>query len=91
MLVGNPASDVSLEKNLYWKILRRQLTLKGTWNSSYTQSTEDDWHTVLNAIREGRIHPEQLITHRFVLADLWKGLECMRDKQEEYVKMTAVL
>lgn len=91
MLVGNPASDVQLEKNLYWKILRRQLTLKGTWNSSYTQEAEDDWHFALNAIREGRIHPEKLITHRFALEELSRGMEAMRDKTEEYVKMTAVL
>lgn len=87
MLVGNPASDVHLEKNLYWKILRRQLTLKGTWNSSYIREPDDDWHFVLNAIQEGRIHPERLITHRYALADLWQGMECMRDKTEEYVKM----
>lgn len=91
MLVGNPASDVQLEKNLYWKILRRQLTLKGTWNSSYTQEAEDDWHFVLNAIQAGRIHPERLITHRFALAGLSQGMERMRDKTEEYVKMTAIL
>lgn len=87
MLVGNPAADVHLEKKLYWKILRRQLTLRGTWNSSYTHEADDDWHFVLNAIQEGRIHPERLITHRYALADLWQGMECMRDKAEEYVKM----
>lgn len=91
MLVGNPASDVCLEKNLYWKILRRQLTLMGTWNSSYTQDAEDDWHVVLNAVRDGRLHPERLITHRFALAELSRGMENMRDKTEEYVKMTAIL
>ncbi len=35
MLVGNPASDMSLPRNKYWKILRNQLTLRGTWNSSF--------------------------------------------------------
>lgn len=35
MLVGNPASDMILDRQTYWKILRNQLTLHGTWNSSY--------------------------------------------------------
>ena len=35
ILVGNPASDMELPRETYWKILRNQLTLKGTWNSSY--------------------------------------------------------
>ena len=34
-LVGNPASDILLPKELYWKIPRRQLTLHGIWNSSF--------------------------------------------------------
>ncbi|MCI9674385.1 MAG: galactitol-1-phosphate 5-dehydrogenase [Lachnospiraceae bacterium] len=90
MLVGNPASDMHLEKALYWKILRRQLTLKGTWNSSYTHEGEDDWHFALNAIQCGRLHPERLITHRFALPELFHGMECMRDKTEEYVKMMGI-
>ncbi len=35
ILVGNPASDMELPRDAYWKILRNQFTLKGTWNSSY--------------------------------------------------------
>ncbi|MBR1865103.1 MAG: zinc-binding dehydrogenase, partial [Lachnospiraceae bacterium] len=36
ILVGNPCSDMSLNKEIYWKILRNELTIKGTWNSSFT-------------------------------------------------------
>ena len=35
MLVGNPHSDMNLEKAVYWKILRHQLLVTGTWNSSF--------------------------------------------------------
>lgn len=38
-LVGNPASDMVLDRDTYWKILRKQLTLRGTWNSSYWGET----------------------------------------------------
>ncbi len=34
-LVGNPYSEIKLEKPVYWKILRNQLTVRGTWNSSF--------------------------------------------------------
>lgn len=91
MLVGNPASDMMLEKAVYWQILRKQLTLKGTWNSSYLREEGDDWHQVLRAIADGRIHPEELITHRLSLEDLPKGLEIMRDKTEDYVKIMVTL
>lgn len=35
-LMGNPYTDMILPKNLYWTILRKQLKLTGTWNSSFT-------------------------------------------------------
>ena len=90
MLVGNPASDMGLQRDVYWQILRKQLTVKGTWNSSFWHGEEDDWNLVLGAIREGKIHPEELITHRFSLGELHGGMEIMRDKSEDYVKIMAV-
>jgi L-iditol 2-dehydrogenase len=87
MLVGNPYSDMTLDKQVYWKILRNQLTIKGTWNSSYRRSAEDDWHYVLERLEKGRIHPAELISHRFSLADLQQGFLIMRDKLEDYVKI----
>ncbi len=85
--VGNPFSDMTLPRDTYWKILRRQLTLSGTWNSSFTHEDSDDWNTVIRMLAEGPIHPENLISHRFPLEDLTKGLEIMRDKTEPYTKV----
>lgn len=90
-LVGNPVSDMRVEKETYWKILRNQLTLSGSWNSSFTHSQEDDWHYVLRKLTEGRIEPERLITHRYSFEELVKGFELMRDKSEEYVKVMGKL
>ncbi len=87
MLVGNPSGDMGLEKSVYWKILRNQLTVKGTWNSSFTGEESDDWHYVLKRLREKRIAPSELITHRFPLEELEKGFHIMRDKTEDYVKI----
>lgn len=89
MLVGNPASDMTLTKPVYWKILRNQLTVFGTWNSSFTHSPEDDWHYVLDRLADGRIAPAQMITHRMPLEELDRGLVIMRDKKEEYGKVMA--
>ena len=89
MLVGNPASDMTLSKPVYWKILRNQLTVFGTWNSSFTHSQEDDWHYVLEKLQGGRIAPAEMITHRLPLKELDKGFAIMRDKKEEYGKVMA--
>lgn len=88
-LVGNPVSDMLLEKDTYWKILRNQLTVKGSWNSSFRHSDDDDWNYVFERLKGNRLHPEQCITHRISLNELDKGLLIMRDKAEEYVKVMA--
>lgn len=90
VLVGNPYSDMCFDKQIYWKILRNQLTIKGTWNSSFTKSESDDWHYVLNLLSVGEINPEIFISHRFSLEDLQTGLEIMRDKSEDYIKIMCV-
>ena len=88
-LVGNPYGEMQFDKELYWKILRRQLILRGTWNSSFggNGALEDDWHYVIESLQSELIHPERLITHRFALENLNRGFELMRDKSEDYVKV----
>lgn len=91
MLVGNPASDMNMKKEIYWKILRNQLTLYGTWNSSFTGKTDDDWHYVLDRIpgiiKKTGFSPERFITARYEFENLNEGFELMRDKKCEYVKV----
>lgn len=96
-VVGNPHTDMCLKKEVYWKILRNQLTVVGTWNSSFFKSLHEqkkdekvsDWAYVLQKLKEGRISPEVCISHRFSLDELEKGLHLMRDKSEEYMKVMA--
>lgn len=89
-LVGNPATDIQFEKNTYWKILRNQLTVLGTWNSSFLHEETDDWHYVIQRLLEGQIHPEMFITQKLDFRDLEIGLYIMRDKTKDYVKIMAV-
>lgn len=89
--VGNPASDMTLERQTYWKILRNQLTVVGTWNSSYNGKPEDDWHYVMDRLADGRIQPERMITHRLDFDNMERGFRLMRDKTEEYVKVMGIL
>ena len=90
LLVGNPAGDMEMDKASYWKILRQQLTVRGTWNSGFTHDAEDDWHYVLSCLEKGMIHPEEMITHKLGMDNLLHGFELMRDKSEDYVKVMGI-
>lgn len=87
MLVGNPHADISMEKQIYWKILRNQLTVAGTWNSSFIHDSGDDWHYALERLSQKRIAPQELISHVFPLEELAQGFHIMRDKTEDYGKI----
>lgn len=90
-LVGNPPTDMYFDRDIYWKILRSQLTVRGSWNSSFTHAEGDDWHYVLNRLAAGSIRPEDFITHRLPFEELERGLHIMRDKSEEYMKVIVEL
>lgn len=94
-LVGNPYSDMCFGKETYWKILRKQLMITGTWNSGFygvddDEVMYDDWHYVLHILSAGKVAPQTLITHRFEIEELQKGFEIMRDKSEDYTKIMMV-
>lgn len=91
VLVGNPYSDMKLDKETYWRILRNQMTITGTWNTSFTHERTDDWHYVLERLKDHRVRPADFITHRLAMEALEKGMLLMRDKSEDYVKVMARL
>lgn len=89
VLVGNPHSDVELRRQAYWKILRNQLHVAGTWNSSFNGTDGDDWHYVLSRIAAG-FDIEKLITHRLAIDNIYDGFVMMRDKTEDYCKVMMI-
>ncbi|MBD5496993.1 MAG: galactitol-1-phosphate 5-dehydrogenase [Lachnospiraceae bacterium] len=90
-LVGNPAADICIKKSVYWKILRNQLQVTGTWNSSFTGEMEDDWHYVLERLSQNKISPGRIISHRFSLEEIEQGFCIMRDKKEDYGKIMSII
>lgn len=86
VLMGNPDGDRTLPQNVYWSILRRQLTLIGTWNSSYGQAGSD-WQETLRAMCEEKLQTRALVTHVFDRTELDKGLAVMRNRTEPYGKI----
>lgn len=81
VLMGNPAGKMELSQNAYWEILRKQLIVYGTWNSSYTH-LKNEWETVLNVMAGGKLDVKPFITHRFMLKDINRAFEMVRDKTE---------
>ena len=86
VLMGNPDGDMTLPKVVYWQILRRELTVKGTWNSEYSDSN-NNWKQVIEAIKKGILSTEGLITHSFPLEEYESALDTVRDRSAGSIKV----
>ena len=83
VMLGNPSGAVTLSAQLISRMMRRELALIGTWNSSYSVTgLADDWRTVLAAVAAGTIKLQPLITHRFGLDDILSGLHLLKERRE---------
>jgi L-iditol 2-dehydrogenase len=79
LAMGNPLSDISISQKTYWKLLRKQISVIGTWNSSYGTSVSD-WQKIMELVSSGSLLLEPLITHRLTLPELYQGIKMMADK-----------
>ena len=88
--MGNPLGDMQLSQQGYWQILRKELKLCGTWNSSFS-SSENDWLEVMDAMKSHAVDLEALISHRFKLRDYEQAFRLMHEKLEPYCKVMFVM
>lgn len=90
VLMGNPSGDISLNQNTYWRVLRKQLTLKGTWNSAYDGTNPSDWTVVVSALAKGQVKVDSLISYKLSQEDLMDGLRLMQVHEKPYCKVMTV-
>ena len=67
--LGNPLNDLHLPKKHFSNILRKELTLLGSWNSTFRHDSNDDWSMALEMMKNG-LHPSQLVSHHLTLPNI---------------------
>jgi L-iditol 2-dehydrogenase len=87
VIMGNPSGDVTLSQDVVSQILRKQLTIRGTWNSWFAALLVDEWQVVVDMVAAGRLDVRSLITHRVTLAEGAQALEMMREGSAFYNKV----
>lgn len=86
VLMGNPARGIELTQADYWLILRKELRLYGTWNSSFGE-LQNDWKDAIKGMSVGTITPEKLITHKFGLEDYRQAFDIMKERKQFFQKV----
>ena len=86
LVMGNPQGNIELSQQQYWAILRKQLHVCGTWNSSHNQHI-DDWQTAIKGLYDNTIDGKSLITHRYNFSEYQVAFNKLREKQEHVCKV----
>ena len=86
-LVGRPVHSLEIENQTFEKILRFQITIKGTWSFEFKEFPHHAWKQSLDAINAGVIKTEPFISHRIPLEDTLKAVKLMKDKSEFFYKI----
>ena len=60
--MGNISDDLVISKTMVSSILRKEITIRGTWNSNYRGDQPSDWTKVLQMMEEGW-KPSHLVSH----------------------------
>jgi len=76
--MGNITDELTLPKDLVSSILRKELSILGTWNSRYRPQKPDDWKESIELIQNG-VRPSELVTHWISLDELPDTLKKLDD------------
>lgn len=89
VLLGNQEGVVSLSPEDFSRILRKELTVLGSWNSSFA-FLDSDWKKVLDLAGSRRVSFAPLISHRVRLEEAPAFLLGMRERRIPYVKVVLI-
>lgn len=87
VFLGNMRGEVTISEKIISSILRKELTLYGSWNSSFTPLPKNEWATSLQFMERGELKVKPLITHRFKLKEVKKAFQMMYEKKEFFNKV----
>lgn len=88
--LGIAYSDIHLSEEAFENIFRKELELKGFWNSYSAPFPGQEWTKSIQLVNEGKIKLKDMVSHRFGLQDAYKAFEMIRDRKEEFNKILII-
>jgi len=89
VFMGNIETDVVLDANTVSSILRKQIVMHGTWNSSFASLPKNEWATSLAFMSNG-LDVKSLVSHRYPLERANEAIEMMFYKKEFFNRVVFV-
>jgi L-iditol 2-dehydrogenase len=70
VMMGNPHKDTTIKLAQHSQILRKELELRGIWNSHFAATPINEWVYTVKMLDEGKMKVLDLISHRASLDEL---------------------
>lgn len=87
LLLGTAHKDVVLSPRIYERIVRKELTLLGSWNSFSTPFPGIEWRACLDYVAAGRLNLKDMISHTVPLADAPSIIGAMSRRELLFTKV----
>lgn len=84
VVMGNPTQDLVLSKDIFSLILRREISIAGSWSSLIS---EKEWNLSLEEMKRRNIKALPVLTHNFHIAEAKKVIEDMYYKNFDFLKV----
>ncbi|MFO7151857.1 MAG: galactitol-1-phosphate 5-dehydrogenase [Bacillota bacterium] len=88
--LGIAYSDIHLSEKAFESIFRKELTLKGFWNSYTAPFPGEEWYSSIAYLKNKSINIESMISHRFELSRIKEAFDMIGGKKEEYNKIMII-
>ncbi|RLP06681.1 galactitol-1-phosphate 5-dehydrogenase [Propionibacterium australiense] len=76
--VGKPTRPFETDIDTFEQILRKELTIKGSWLSYSSPFPGSEWTDAVRVLQNSPVSPEGIVTHEFGLGEAADGFEVMR-------------
>jgi len=87
---GIAYKDVTLKEKAFENIFRRELTLKGFWNSYTAPFPGREWFAGIELVNQGRIKLKDLVSHRYTIEETAEAFKMVTLGKESYNKVLIV-
>ncbi len=87
VLLGNIEGEVKIPEKTASMILRGQLEIHGSWNSSFAPLPKNEWKTTLQYMNLRKLSVEPLISHKLNLSQAKEAFGMMSKRKEFFNKV----
>lgn len=85
--VGKPTRLVELGVDTFEEILRKELTVRGSWLSYSSPFPGSEWPEAVRLLADPSVDPDMLVTHEFSLDEAPEGFAAMREPGAHRLKV----